>query len=188
MRWLTRSKRRTLTDANVVRRVIGGDVDSYTELVHRYQDELYRHIVGMGLDHDTALDLMQDAFVKAYDRLVECKQPEHFRAWIFRITRNLCFDYLKNVRRLTVPFSALPDGAELPGESSADDFDDSVQLALAQLPAALREAFLLKHLSDYTYEEIAEMTEASVSAVKMRVHRARETLREFMIRNGVHAA
>ena len=188
MRWLARGKRGTRSDADVVRSVIGGDVDSYTQLVHRYQDELYRHIVGMGLDHDTALDLMQDAFVRAYDRLAECKQPEHFRAWIFRITRNLCFDYLKNVRRLTVPFSSLPDATEPARESSAEGFDDSVQLALAQLPAAMREAFLLKHLADYTYEEIAEMTEASPSAVKMRVHRARETLREFMILNGVHAA
>lgn len=188
MRWLTSRKRATLSDADVVRRVLGGDIDVYTELVHRYQDELYRHVVGMGLDHDTTLDIVQDSFVKAYDRLADCKQPEHFRAWVFRITRNLCFDYLKNVRRLTVPFSALPDAHELPAPLLDGGYDDSLQLALAQLPTAMREAFLLKHLADYTYEEIAEMTDASPSAVKMRVHRARETLREFMIRNGVHAA
>jgi RNA polymerase sigma-70 factor, ECF subfamily len=187
MRWFSRN-REQLSDVDLVDRVRRGDTDAYTHLVHRYQDELYRHVRGMGMDHDTTLDLMQDAFVKAYDRLAECKQPEHFRAWVFRITRNLCLDHLKNVRQLTVPFSALPDAEELPGSLPDAGFDDSLQLALAQLPTALREAFLLKHLGDYTYDEIAEMTEASPSAVKMRVHRAREALREFMIRNGVHAA
>jgi RNA polymerase sigma-70 factor, ECF subfamily len=188
MGWLTNRRREALSDADAVHRVLAGDTDAFTHLVHRHQDELYRHIVGMGLDHDTALDLLQDAFVKAYDRLAECKQPAHFRAWMFRITRNLSLDYVKNVRRLTVPFSALPNVDELPALLPENEFEDALQFALAQLPAPMREAFLLKHQAEYTYEEIAAMTDASPSAVKMRVHRARETLREFMIRNGVHAA
>ncbi len=187
MRWFSRESQQ-LSDVDLVHRVMRGDTDAYTGLVRRYQDELYRHVRGMGMDHDTTLDLLQDAFVKAYDRLSDCDRAEHFRAWLYRITRNLCLDYLKNVRRLTVPFSALPNVADLPAAERAQDFDDTMQVALARLPAPMREAFLLKHQADYTYEEIAELTDASPSAVKMRVHRARETLREFMIRNGVHAA
>jgi RNA polymerase sigma factor (sigma-70 family) len=66
-----------------------------------------------------------------------------------------------------------------------DDLTMTLQTALARLPDALREAFLLKHDAGYTYDEVAEITEASPSAVKMRVHRAREALRAFLRGEGV---
>lgn len=188
MRWFSGRSREPASDVDLIRSVLRGDTDAYTGLVQRYQSELYRHVRGMGLDHDSTLDLVQDALVKAYGCLAECKQPEHFRAWLFRITRNLCLDYLKNVRRLTVPFSSHPGVSEIPASTSESEWTDTVRAALGQLSPALREAFLLKHQADYTYEEIAELTDASPSAVKMRVHRAREALREFMQRHGVYAA
>jgi RNA polymerase sigma-70 factor (ECF subfamily) len=179
----------TSGDTALVGRVLAGERDAYANLVRAHQAAIYRHMRGMGLDHDTALDMVQDAFVRAYDRLAECRDRAHFRAWLYRIARNLCFDYLKNVRRLTVPFSAV-DGAERIEDARADssELDLTIRTALDRLPAALREAFLLKHDAGYTYDEVAEMTQATPSAVKMRVHRARETLREFLTDQGIHAA
>jgi RNA polymerase sigma-70 factor (ECF subfamily) len=188
MRWWRPRSAETLPDAAVVSRVLGGDTDEYAELVRRHQEVLYRHACGMGIDHDTALDLVQDAFVRAFARLSECQDPAHFRAWAFRIMRNLCLDYLKNKRRLSVPFSALADAEDLPALVVDIDMGATLQEALGTLPVALREAFLLKHDAEYTYDEIAELTDASPSAVKMRVHRAREALREFLVSNGVNAA
>jgi RNA polymerase sigma-70 factor, ECF subfamily len=143
----------------------------------------------MGLDHDTCLDLVQDAFVRAYSRLEECRDPAHFRAWVFRIGRNLCLDHLKNVRRMSIPMSQSSEVENIPaGGDDANDVDRTLREALLRLPDFLREAFLLKHDAGYTYEEIAELTNASPSAVKMRVHRARETLRTFLIQQGIRAA
>lgn len=178
-----------LSDAELVTRILGGSRDDYAHLVNRHQDLLYRHACGMGLDHDTSADLVQDAFIKAYHRLRDCHDPACFRAWLFRIARNLCLDYLKNVRRLSVPLSAVPNADAL-GETREVDVDMRNTLcdALATLPVAMREAFLLKHDAGYTYEEIAEMTNASPSAVKMRVHRAREALRDYLLDRGVRAA
>lgn len=176
-------------DATLVRRVLAGRRDDYAELVRRYQDGLYRHALGMGLDHDSCIDVVQDALVKAYERLGECRDPQHFRAWVYRIVRNMCLDHIKNVRQKTVPLSAVPDATQIPAEDAADlELNGTLQRALATLPLALREAFLLKHDAEYTYEEIAELTNASVSAVKMRVHRAREALRAYLARQGVQAA
>ena len=174
-------------DAQVVVRVLSGDHDAYAFLMHRHQDAIYRHARGMGLDHDTSLDLVQDAFVKAFDRLEDCRDGANYRSWLFRICRNLCLDELRNVRRLSIPMSAMddPDGIEDPRPAGPDDLTLTLRAALERLPQALREAFLLKHDAGYTYEEIAELTEASPSAVKMRVHRARETLRTFLIEQGV---
>ena len=176
-------------DAELVAAVLGGRRDDYAGLVRRHQESVYRYARGMGFDHDTGVDLVQDAFVKAYTRLNECREPTYFRAWLFRIARNLCLDYLKNVRRSTVSFSALPDAEHIPDHShTLDELTYTLRAALARLPLAQREAFLLKHDADYTYEEVAELTNATPSAVKMRVHRARETLREFLASQDVCAA
>lgn len=186
MGWLQSRRALSLSDSELVQRVLKGDREWYAELVRRHQEIFYRHACGMGIQHDDALDLVQDGFIKAFARLNECHEPAHFRAWTFRIVRNLCLDYLKNVRRLSVPLSSLEhEHAVLQRDS---EMSITLGAALDSLPVALREAFLLKHDANYTYEEIADMTDASPSAVKMRVHRARESLREFLVQRGVHAA
>jgi RNA polymerase sigma-70 factor (ECF subfamily) len=178
-----------VSDADLVGRVLAGERDAYCDLVRRHQDVIYRHMRGMGLDHDTALDVTQDAFVRAYGRLDDCRDRASYRAWLFRIARNLCLDHLKNVRRLSVPLSAI-DAAESihDGRRDTTELDFTLRTALDRLPNALREAFLLKHDAGYTYDEVADMTDATPSAVKMRVHRARETLREFLTEQGINAA
>jgi RNA polymerase sigma-70 factor (ECF subfamily) len=177
------------TDADLVRRVLLGERHVYSDLVRRHQDAIYRHMRGMGIDHDAALDLVQDAFVRAWDRLADCRERMHFRAWLFRIARNLCLDHLKNVRRTMLPLSAVP-GADAIEDTRAEtsELDLTMRAALERLPPPMREAFLLKHDAGYTYDEVAALTDASPSAVKMRVHRARETLREFLTEQGVTAA
>jgi RNA polymerase sigma-70 factor (ECF subfamily) len=178
-----------LSDAELVNQVMRGERDAYAELVNRHQALIYRHACGMGLDHDTSLDLVQDAFVKAYTSLQECHDPGHFRAWVFRIGRNLCLDHLKNVRRMSIPISQVRGIESIPDrDDSEGDVDRTLREALLRLPTALREAFLLKHDAGYTYDEVADLTKASPSAVKMRVHRARESLRAFLIEQGVSAA
>lgn len=188
MTWLKRQEP-DVPDAELVVRVLNGDRNAYAGLVDRHQQSLYRHARGMGLDHDTSLDLVQDAFVKGYTRLHECRDAAHYRAWLFRIARNLFLDFLKNIRRGTVPLSALPDANDIStGESSDGELQATLRAALETLPLPLREAFLLKHDAGYTYDEVAELTNASPSAVKMRVHRAREALRAFLLKQGVRAA
>jgi RNA polymerase sigma-70 factor (ECF subfamily) len=176
-------------DATLVRHVLKGDREAYADLVNRHQNLLYRHACGMGLDHDTALDIVQDSFVRAYSRLDECHDPANFKSWVFRIARNMCLDHLKNVRRMTLPMSQVSEVESIPADKAMDDeIDTTMREALSRLPRMLREAFLLKHDAGYTYEEVAVLTDSSPSAVKMRVHRARETLRDFLIEEGVNAA
>ena len=177
------------SDAELIKRVLAGDRNRYAELVRRHQSVLYRHARGMSIDHDTTLDLVQDAFVRAYVRLPECREPSNFRAWIFRIARNMFLDHLKNVRTATVPLSALPH-ADRVAASAEPDYELTLMLraALAALPIPMREAFLLKHQAGYTYDEVAALTGTTPSAVKMRVHRAREALRVFLVERGVCAA
>ena len=172
------------SDGEEVRRVLRGETARFEVLVHRYQETLFRHASGMVGDPDAAADLVQDSFVKAYTRLGTC-DPERFGAWVHRIVRNRCKDWLKSRRRRDLPL--LPDAphpappADEPGYVlEAAEVGRAVADALARLPAAQREAFLLKHAEGRSYEEMAEMLGAGISAMKMRVMRAREALQAML--------
>jgi RNA polymerase sigma-70 factor, ECF subfamily len=172
------------SNAVLVERVLAGDGEQYAELVRRHQQALYRHALGMLADPDAAADLVQDTFVNAYANLARCRDGARFGAWIFRILRNRCLDYLKEKRRRDVPLDVARNVAAERGDPGVDLerslVRDAVARALDRLPAAQREAFLLRHVHDLSYEEMAEVIDASASALRMRVMRARELLMELL--------
>ncbi len=174
----------TRPDAELIERILAGERDLYAVIVGRYQEMLYRFAFGMLHDPDVAADLVQDSFVKAYTSLSQCRDRQHFSAWIFRIVRNRCTDYLRAPSRKQVsletdsPYLYERDTPESDYESG--ELRRAVAQALATLPEAQREAFLLKHVEELSYEEMAEMLGVGVSALKMRVMRAREALQQLL--------
>lgn len=179
MKW--RKGVRELSDGEVVIRVLDGDRRAYAVLVQRHQGVFYRQARGMGLDPDAAEDMVQETLIRAYSGLRSCRKPERFRAWASRILRNRCLDHLKDPRRRSIALEATaPGGDAALGTDPGTDVRHEVDDALQRLSPLLREAFLLKHEAGYTYDEVAGITDASPSAVKMRVHRAREELRELL--------
>jgi RNA polymerase sigma-70 factor (ECF subfamily) len=169
-------------DAAVIARVLKGDKQAFEHLVSRYQHLLYRHAVAMVLDHDAAADMVQDAFVRAYVNLRECRDHSRFRPWLFRTLRNRCLDHLKEAGRRNVRLDDVVepkiDDAQAPGAVlERNELRAGIMRALAQLPPTLREAFVMHYVDDMPYETMAELLDASVSALKMRTLRAREALR-----------
>jgi RNA polymerase sigma-70 factor (ECF subfamily) len=170
-------------DGEVVARVLGGDQEAFRILVRRHQDMLYAHALRMTGHGDVAADLVQASLVKAYTSLSRCRDPERFGAWAFRIVSNRCKDYLKNVRRKDV---GLEDAAPVAGTRDPEEDLERAELrlrldrALGQLPPEQREAFVMKHEEGRSYQEMAELVGMSVGALKMRVHRARETLKDVL--------
>jgi RNA polymerase sigma-70 factor (ECF subfamily) len=170
----------SLDDAAVIDRVLRGDTQQFALLVARYQTGLYRHAVSMVLDHDVASDMVQETLVRAYTRLSTCRDHDRFRAWIFQMLRNRCLDHLKDVRRRNVSLDRaldIPDRAEEPVlQMERARLRGEIAKALEQLPDAQREAFLMHYVEELPYETMADLLGASVSALKMRVLRARDTL------------
>lgn len=172
-------------DAEIVRRVRGGDRDAYRHLVRRYQDSLYRYALAMTSQQDVAADVVQAAFVRAYTQLARCRDPERFGAWLFRIVVNGCKDHLKSRRRRDVSLDAeqapVVEAADDPGaDLERAELRRTLDGALARLNVQMRQAFVMKHVHGKSYEEIAEVLNVSVPALKMRVHRAREALKEAL--------
>jgi len=172
------------TDAQVVRDVLSGDRDAYRLLVRRYGDVLYGHALRMVGSRDEAADLVQRALVTGYRKLASCRDRERVGAWLFRILSNLSKDHLRSRRRMDVSLDRVqelpqPGGDPLEAAHGAE-VRGRLQLALGRLTPEQREAFVLKHVEGRSYEEMAAVLDASVASLKMRVHRARETLQDLL--------
>lgn len=178
-------KKEAVADAEVVRRILEGDKELFRLLVGRYGDVLYRHAHRMVGRSDVAADLVQSAFVKGYRDLDRC-EPERVGGWLFRILANLARDHLRDPRREMLGLEEIPvptDTRRGPEEALEQaELGRALKDALQRLTPEQREAFVLKHHEGYSYQEIAEMLNVAPAALKMRVHRARETLRELLER------
>ena len=177
----------TMSDAELVARVLAGDHDSYQYLVQRHQDIMFRVAYSLVLDDDVAADIVQDAFVRAYVSLARCRDRSRFRVWLLATLRNRGLDYLKEKRRgdLSLEAEGVARRAEALGaHTDAEDERQALRTALedalARLSDPLREAFVLRHVEQFSVEETAAVLGTSISAVKMRVHRAREQLKEWL--------
>ena len=178
------------SDVDVIARVLDGEKQQFEHLVSRYQRVIYRHAVSIVLDHDIAADMVQDAFVRAYLNLRECRDPARFRAWLFQTVRNRCFDYLKEASRRNVRLedveAALLDETDGPAAlAERSEIRTGIERALATLPPVLREAFVMHYVDGTPYETMASLLGISVSALKMRAQRARHALGAALRKNNV---
>jgi len=174
------------SDKALIDAVLRGDIGAFGALAHRYRDAYTRYAVRMLGSRDDADDVLQLAFLRAFRALAQCREPERFRAWLYQIVINECRTYsTRRARReqRLVRDEVLAESASAPlDEGSA--MREEIQYALGKLEPGQREAFVLKHVEELSYEEMAQLTGHNISALKMRVKRACERLRELL--EGVH--
>ncbi|MEP6689530.1 MAG: RNA polymerase sigma factor [Gemmatimonadaceae bacterium] len=169
-------------DTALIQRVLGGDTEAYALLVARYYDRYARFAVNMLGNREDAEEALQDAFVRAYRSLGRYENRERFGAWLFRILVNRC---RTTAARRRVRERVIVAGEEMMATAAApavvwDGFREELARALVLLAPEQREAFLLKHVEDLSYEEMSVMTGVGVSALKMRVQRACARLRDLL--------
>jgi len=169
------------SDSALVGAVLNGDTAAFAELVRRHQDAQFRFAVRMLGDRDDADDALQSAFVRAYRALRRCREPDRFGAWLRQIVANECRTVATRRRRREGRFDRDEgsfDRLEAPDVVEDPFALERIERALATLNHEHREAFVLKYVEELGYEEMADLTGAGVSALKMRVKRACEQLRE----------
>lgn len=168
-------------DAADVQRVLAGDVDAYSALVDRYYDRCARFAVRMLGNRDDAEDALQATFIRAYRGLGRYQDRDKFSAWLYRILVNQCRSFAarrSHRERVFVREEAvLANTADRSVVWSGED-EEFVQRVVSDLEPLLREAFLLKYIEELSYEEMSALTGVGVSALKMRVKRACDRLRE----------
>ncbi|MCC7010415.1 MAG: sigma-70 family RNA polymerase sigma factor [Acidobacteria bacterium] len=182
------------TDEELVARATGGDLDAFNQLVTRWE----RPIFGLayrtlGREED-ARDVVQEAFMRAYRGLRGFKGEAKFSSWLYRITLNLCRDWVRKERR--APVVQMPEGADAvdladaqpsPAESVEElvarrEMSAAVARAMAELPAEQRLAIVLKEYQGLTFQEIADQLGCPLSTVKTRLYQGLSVLRRRLER------
>ena len=188
------------TDEELVARASAGDLESFNQLVTRWERPIYALAYRtLGREED-ARDVVQEAFLRAYRGLRGFKGQAKFSSWLYRITLNLCRDWIRRERR--APLIQVPEGTDpvdladeriAPSESVEDlvarrELSQAVAQAMAELPEEQRTAILLKEYHGLTFQEIADMLDCPLSTVKTRLYQGLSVLRRRLERRQAEEA
>jgi RNA polymerase sigma-70 factor, ECF subfamily len=179
-------------DARLVRQVLAGEIPAFDELVRRYQRRAMAVSYRLLNNRDDAMEVTQDAFLKAFDKLGSLSRPERFGSWLLRIVSNLSLNRRRSraLRKATSLDVAEPDETT-PGDNQPDVREDRpdevasgsevqvlIQRELEKLPDKQRQALVLFSVQKMPQKEVAELLGLSVEAVKWHVFSARKKLKE----------
>ena len=182
------------SEEQLVRRAQQGDNGAFEELLLLHQKKVYNLCLRMSANQDDALDLSQEAFIKAWRSIGQYQFEASFSTWLFRLTSNVCIDFLRRKKRrqetsLTENYDdsdegeefSLPDTAPLPEEQAITN-ETKIELAQAmeRLGPEHREILQLRVVENLPYEQIAEILDIRVGTVKSRLARARLSLRKIL--------
>jgi RNA polymerase sigma-70 factor, ECF subfamily len=185
-------------EEELVSRSTQGDLDAFNRLVERYQRPLYNFCLRMLASAEAAEDATQEAFISAYRAVHRFRgaQSAGFRAWLFRIAVNACYDEMRRRRsRPSVSLDAprgesgramdFPNPGPTPEETAQSaELGGAIQEALNALPSDQRLAVILCDVKGMEYAEIAHVMGVSLGTVKSRINRARNRLRERLLARG----
>lgn len=188
----------TSTDEELVARSRGGDLDSFNQLVRRWERPIYALAYRVIGREEDARDVVQETFLRAFRALGGFKGQAKFSSWLYRITLNLCRDWMRRERR--APMVQAPEGVdiiELAAETEpAGSIEElvarrqlgrAVAKVMAALPEEQRTAIVLKEYHGLTFQEIADLLDCPLSTVKTRMYQGLTVLRKELARAGVQS-
>jgi RNA polymerase sigma-70 factor (ECF subfamily) len=185
----------TRTDEELVARAQGGDIESFNQLIVRWERPIYALAYRVIGKEEDARDVCQDAFLRAYRALPGFKGQAKFSSWLYRIALNLCRDWIRRQRR--APVSQMPEDADAtelaaergPVESIEElvarrELSAIVEQAMSVLSDEQRTAIILKEYHGMTFQEIADMQGCPLSTVKTRLYQGLSLLRRRLEQEG----
>jgi RNA polymerase sigma-70 factor (ECF subfamily) len=176
-------------DLALVQRVKQGDRSAFDLLVTKYQHKILNLIMRYVKDPSEALDVSQEAFLKAYRAVPSFRGDSAFYTWLYRIAINTAKNHLVAAKRRPMnldldltesesyePFGTLRDGDTPERLALTDEIGEAINKAVEDLPDELRTAILLREIEGMSYEEIAQTMDCPVGTVRSRIFRAREAI------------
>ena len=186
-----------MTDQELAARARAGDQDAFERLVLDNQNKVYSLAVRLVGDREEAADLAQEAFLKAWQGLAAFQGESSFATWIYRLTTNVCIDYLRRKkRRQEVERAVSLDDEDSGWAEPADAGQDpqrkleeaergrALARGLERLPEHQRQVLVMRELSGLSYQEIGAATGLDLGTVKSRIARARLALRKILLEDG----
>ena len=173
-------------DFALIQKCCQGDKETFGQLVEKYKRPMYALAYRMMHNHEDADDLSQEAFIRAYENLNKFRSGTNFRAWLFRILKNLCIDRLRHAARF--PNESLGNAknrlvSHNPGPEEkveAAELRQRIYDAIDSLPEAQRTVVILHEMQGLRHREIAQITKTPERTVRWRLHQARKKLQEML--------
>ena len=185
----------TRTDEELVALSIGGDVESFNQLVVRWERPIYALAYRVIGREEEARDVVQETFLRAFRGIGNFRGQAKFSSWVYRIALNLCRDWIRRERR--TPILPAPDGVDVielaaeqgPAESIEDlvarnDMSQVVADLMTRLPEEQRTAIILKEYHGMTFQEIADLQGVPLSTVKTRLYQGLNVLQRHLQQQG----
>jgi RNA polymerase sigma-70 factor (ECF subfamily) len=179
------------TTDELVERCLAGDQSAWDQIVRQHWRKVFNVAYRFVGRHDEAEDLAQDIFLKIFRALGTFDRRANFQTWLISISRNLCIDHYRSIRkeRQTMARDVDPSGLNAVsllrsphGQLELSDLRNRIRTALAALPPALREAVVLRDLQEFSYQEIADRLHLPEGTVKSRINRGRLELARQLAR------
>src|SRR5437660_10822429 len=188
-----------LADGELVVSALSGREAWFEEFVRRYQRPIAAYVYRMVGNYDAALDLTQEVFIKVYNSLSRYRAEFKFSTWIYKIAHNAAIDHLRRYAVREQPVTGGFDNERSEGllenrrlspeqESERQERRSEIESIVHLLAPAYRELIALRHSHDLSYEEIAEVTGLPLGTVKNRLFRAREAMRDLLVKRGITSA
>ncbi|MFC3414365.1 RNA polymerase sigma factor [Algoriphagus hitonicola] len=157
----------------------------YRQLIQRYQQRIYQVIRRMVLIHEDADDLTQNTFIKAFKNIDKFQENSTLFTWLYRIATNETLTFLEKKKNrfffsIDDHQQRLESYLDQPGMPTTEEIEYKLEKALLKLPAKQRLVFHLKYQEELTYEQMSQITETSVGALKASYHLAVKKIEEFL--------
>lgn len=170
---------REAEDRDLVLAARKGKVDAYNVLISRWEKRVFNYLLRLVRSREDAMDLSQEAFLKAYQKLGKLEDPSRFGPWLFRIAHNEAYSMLRKFRpEIETEFDIVTETTA--GRMEPVELTIAVNHALGTLSPDQREAVLLKVYQGFKFEEMAEILDTPVSTIKSRVYTALDNLKEVL--------
>lgn len=170
---------RVAEDSDLVLAAQRGDVEAFNRLIGRWEKRIYNYLLRILGDREDAMDVSQEVFLKAYQKLGSLQEASRFSYWLFRIAHNEAFSLVRKGRP-EEEWVGQGDGPEWSRRMAPVEVALAVEAALARLSPEQREAVVLKVYQGFKFEEIGEILGTPVSTIKSRLYTGLELLRQVL--------
>lgn len=166
----------------------GNKEQAFTHLMKKYQEKIYWHIRRIVVSHEDANDVIQNTFIKVWNHIDQFRADAKLYTWLYRIATNESLSFLEQRKKASVvDFDDvkhdLSESITAEKEFDARKAEWKLQLAIQQLPDKQRAVFNLRYYDEMSYEEISEVLNTSVGALKASYHHAAKKIEDFLLSN-----
>jgi len=172
----------------IIGKIIEGNASYFRHIVKKYEKDIFYYFFRMTKNYDDSNDLSQEVFLRAYKYLSTYNDKYTFSTWLFRIAHNCLIDHWKKRNKGAISIEKLKDkyhyeltnGEKVSEKAEWNELKKQVKKAIFSLPSSFREVMILRVIEEKSYEEISDITGASMSSVKVRIHRARKAIKNIL--------